>query len=238
MPTFMFNRESISKGLVSLSPKESNHLINVLRVRPSEMIKLTDGQGNLFEGVLVQTDKGTKISILKGLPKPPRPYPITLYVSILKSEKMEWIVQKSVELNIESVSFVKTSRSIRPHISESKWQRLQRIAHEATKQSGRAYPLILERHDGGATAIQKNSAKDVSHLICVEHGADQPLKDYRRNGPSASSYGLWIGPEGGWSVDEIRWALDSGFKMVSLGPLILRSETAAIHAVSTLIALI
>lgn len=238
MPTFTLPPHSINEGTATLSAKEARHLIRVLRVQKGEKIKLSDGAGNIFEGT-VEIIEAQRLFIknIIPLPPPPLPFPIHLFLSLLKSEKMEYIVQKAVELNIESVHFVVTEHSVFKEIPESKWKRLVRIAEEAQKQCGRSLPINLV-FPAPAEELMARLAEVMTHFIFMENGKRESVRNLIKHHPVPSITGLWIGPEGGFTVAEADFAKKNGFLAATLGPLVLRAETAAIHAVSTVLALV
>lgn len=228
MPTYTVNREELESGLCTISGKEAHHLGRVLRVQEGERIDLTDGQGKLFEGKIKSVGKEITVSVIREL-NSPAPFPVHLFVSFLKKEKMEFIVEKAVELNIASVTFVKTHHSVRTDISEIKRERMDRIVQAAFKQCGRTHPLVIE------TMNHMEAPKQMTHFICVEREGAKAFKDFKLPAPP---YGIWIGPEGGWDADEKEQMKKAGFQPVTLGHLVMKAETAAIHAVSSLLTLI
>lgn len=149
---------------------------------------------------------------------------------------MEFVVEKSVELNIEAVHFIVTKRSVVKEIPESKWKRLIRVTEASAKQCGRSHPLLLLKPIGVDELIER-LAKKMSHFIFLEKGERKTVRNLLKQYDVGPPYGLWIGPEGGWDAIEIEWASRHGFLPSELGPLVLRSETAAVHAVSTILAL-
>ncbi|MBI4411564.1 MAG: 16S rRNA (uracil(1498)-N(3))-methyltransferase [Deltaproteobacteria bacterium] len=238
MPTFQVKSSDIAKELFEITGPEAHHLIRVLRVKPGEQLRLADGKGNVYTGIVAAVGKGVTVKITGPLASPPPPFPLHLYLSLLKSEKMEWIVQKAVELNMEAIHLFGAIHSVRADLSPSKWNRLVKITESAAKQCGRSSPLLLtQRKEETTLLFERESQKPTTHLICLESGKRKTLRDFFATSPPPPPYALWIGPEGGWSVDETKTADRLGFTPVSLGPLILRAETAAIHAMSSVLAL-
>ncbi len=237
MPTFPIQPKDIQNGTMILSGKEARHLIRVLRVQKGEKIKLSDGAGKIFEGVVEEIEP-QKLLIKKivELPPPPAPFPIHLFLSLLKSEKMEYIVQKSVELNIETIHFVVTERSVFKEIPDAKWKRLLRIAEEAQKQCGRSLPINLVPA-ASAEELMAKLSKVMTHLLFMESGKRESVRSLLKIHPIQTPYGLWIGPEGGFSPAESDFATRNNFLTATLGPLVLRAETAAVHAISTILSL-
>jgi 16S rRNA (uracil1498-N3)-methyltransferase len=145
---------------------------------------------------------------------------VTLYCSVLKRENFEWVVQKCAELGVKNIVPVIAGRTVKTGL---KMDRLRMIAKEAAEQSGRGVvPEICEPMNFASALLEakKNALNIFFHTKTGKH------KDQR----TMNTIGLWIGPEGGWTEQEAKQALDLGFQMGSLGMLVLRAETAAITA--------
>lgn len=237
MPAFLIDPSLIKENSCTLTGKDAHHLSRVLRAQKGEKICLMDNKGNRHEGIIAQISRreifiGNLTSIAPLSP----PCPVHLFCALLKSEKMEGIVQKACELNIEAVHFIQTRRSVLQNISPAKWERLCRIAESAQKQCGRAIPLnlVVPSPAGG---LMISLSQKMSHFIFVENMEVESVRNLVKRYAVNPPYALWIGPEGGWENGEVELATKSGFLKATLGPLVLRAETAAIHAVSTLLAL-
>ena len=158
---------------------------------------------------------------------------ITLYQAVPKNDKFDIIVQKAVELGVNTVVPVFTRRCIsRPDIKSQikKRDRLQKIASEAAKQCGRSVLPVVKDFMTYEEALQDCQSRDCK-IICYEGGGIRLNKAYE---PSHHSIALFIGSEGGFEEEEIQKAADSGVKSCTLGKLILRCETAPLTAVSIL----
>src|SRR3990167_474553 len=125
MPTFQVKPSDIAKELFEITGSEAHHLIRVLRVKPGEQLRLADGKGNIYTGIVAVVGKGVTVKITGPLTSPPPPFPLHLYLSFLKREKMEWVVQKGIELNIEAIHLFGSAHSVRTDLSPSKWNRLE-----------------------------------------------------------------------------------------------------------------
>jgi 16S rRNA (uracil1498-N3)-methyltransferase len=214
---------------VLLPAEQAHHLGRVLRLKIGEKIRLVDINSELFEAVIVKSSTQSMAALVESkLPIPPRPYLIFLCLALLKSEKMELIIEKAVELNVSGVYLFVAKRCVRDELSPNKWQRLQKIADEALKQCGRVVPLILEKFESQKALFEIQSAQKVTHFFCDEQ-ADISLK---LQPVANSSVYVWIGPEGGWDESERHFAHDHGMLQASLSSLILRAETAALYAMS------
>ena len=235
MPTFTADATAIRSGTVRLTGGEAHHLARVLRFVAGDEITISDGKGGRFLAKITAVGKSVDATILKELAPLPPPHPIHLYLALIKGEALETIVEKSVELNIDAVHLIVTERSVIKDLSPAKFQRLGRIIEAAMKQSGRTQPLGLVTLQGMEAALRE--AGDRNHFIFLERKEARTLKTILATKKVPPPYGLWIGPEGGWADDEVRMAEATGCMRATLGPLILRSPTAVLHAISSIIAL-
>lgn len=212
--------------LSALTDDEAFHAAKVLRLREGADIRVTDGAGSWFEAVVQKTDpKHVAVRILRQELVPPRPYSIELLVAPTKNlDRMEWLVEKAVEMGVDKCSFIYTARSERRVM---KMERIQKIAISAMKQSLQAYlPILTEIED-----LKK-------YLTCLEapqrfvaHLPESrtPPHLFRVAKPQ-QNYAVLIGPEGDFTNDELEIALANHFEMVTLGNNRLRTETAALVA--------
>jgi 16S rRNA (uracil1498-N3)-methyltransferase len=236
MPTFFVASEAIVPPTVRITGPLLQHLRASLRLQPGELLTVTDERGRRYRAEIAEVSIGTLIGrILDTTSAPPTTCPsIVLAQSLLKGEKMDWVIQKATELGVARIAPVLASHSVvRPRADRIEHQlaRWQRIALEAAQQSERwSVPVI----DEPAT---------VPHLLSTSKpAAVKILLAERSDGASLSNLPLhndgdvWllIGPEGGWEEAEFRHMREQGFVGVTLGPRILRAETAAIAALTIL----
>jgi 16S rRNA (uracil1498-N3)-methyltransferase len=244
---------------VQLSGEETRHLRNVLRLKTGDEIFVFDGAGKEFQGRVETVARDTtEVSVINQAEpaQPESSLDLTLAVALLKGEKFDLVIQKATELGVTRIIPVMTARTdVRIKSdgdAERKITRWERIALEATKQSGRARLMKIERparfsdlvrdcdrdnsagRDGAsedACAPVKDAwlNSDVRIMFTEREGASlaEALGD-GQNGPQTLM--ALIGPEGGWAEDEIDQALAAGWRTVTLGGRILRAETAAIVA--------
>ena len=229
MSTFFIEQQATIGAKVPLPKKEARHLSTVLRGNTGDQIRVMDPFGGRYEGTLTQEGKTLSVLIEKKLPPLPDPYPIHLFLSLLKRDKLEWVIQKSVELNIAAVYLVATERSIRQELSATHIKRLSRIAEEAQKQCGRAVPIKIFP---GVT-LPLTHVPGTHFLFDAEAGEGSLKSHLEGNASLCFPVGLWIGPEGGWTREEIAFARQNNFHLAHLGPLTLRAETAAIAAITS-----
>ena len=227
----------ISDGAILLSGEEKHHIVNVLRLKPNERIKVFDGNGNEYLALLQNFDKHTIVSeILEHRYILPTKPAVILFQGLPKFDKFDQIVQKTTELGVAEIVPVSCQRSIpklKSDASAKRVSRWQRIANEASKQCGRAYlPKVRE-----ITEFSKCFTKldfDLS-LILWEEERKLGLKSILTQNLNAERVGLFVGPEGGFSPKEVDIAISAGAIPVSLGSNILRTETAAIVGVAIIL---
>jgi 16S rRNA (uracil1498-N3)-methyltransferase len=216
----------LKAGRAVLAEDETHHLVRVRRTRPGDSIVLIDGVGTSWEAKVLSTD-GKKSTLQLGEAREDWREPlvhISLGLGILKSNQFELAVNHCVQAGVGEITPLKTRYTV------AKWakyrhDRSRRIATTAAKQCGRGLiPPLREEQPLQPWCIQQ-AAKDVK-LVLDPDGMPFPrLKE-------GQSVALAIGPEGGFSEEEVETCLDSGFEKVSLGQRRLRAEVAALTAVS------
>lgn len=217
---------------VSDDPDLVNQLAKVLRAKHGDKFGLFDGGGSEFTGQLVELGKiEAKFLIIDQRPGDREPLrQVTLFQSLLKSDKFDWLLQKAVELGAVRIVPVVSERCIIRNLTAGKRQRLEAIIKEATEQCGgsRLTELapVMSFSDAIASAGKQSGAK----LIAWEQATEYDLAD-----ASADNILLFIGPEGGYSAAEIAAAESQQIVPVTLGRRILRAETAAIAGLAKLL---
>lgn len=213
-----------------LPESDSQHCIRVLRMQPGQEIEVIDGRGFRYRCVLVDAhSKHTAVEIIEKSPMPLCwPQQITVAVAPTKHlDRMEWMTEKLTEIGVNRIIPILCQRSERKEI---KTERLEKIAVSAMKQSLKAtlpeiWPMTpvkeVIRGFQDATRCVGYCAPEIPRRLLVEEY--KPLVDTV----------IMIGPEGDFSPEEIRLALDCGWKPVTLGDNRLRTETAAIVACDT-----
>lgn len=221
--------------IISLSPEESAHAARVLRLKPGAEIELIDGVGGKWRGALVDVQKDAVAAELKNALDNREPsVEITLFQGLPKFEKLDLIVQKATELGVRRVAPVTMERSVarlNRKDAEKRRERLQRIALEAAKQCGRARVPDICAPLSWAEALALLNESEL-RLMPWEEEHSLKLKNVYDQSHSPASIALLIGPEGGISAREADEAKECGAQPVSLGPRILRAETAAISALT------
>lgn len=154
---------------------------------------------------------------------------VTLYCAILKRENFEWVVQKTTELGVRRIVPLITDRTVKTGI---RLDRLISIAREASEQSGRGViPEISKPMEFDQALSETKQYAQNLFFHTSRTGKEDSDREATSQKPKAKrSIGLWIGPEGGWSDDEVTAATQANIRISSLGPRILRAETAAVAA--------
>lgn len=240
MPRFFIFKDLNIGEQTAILGEEAHHIARVLRYKKGDIISISDGKNTEYAGLILDIDiKGPSIEIEiieKKNADPVRPY-ITLFCGLPKGEKFEWMLQKNTEIGVsEFVPMIteRTIASIVPSKTELKLARWNKIVQEATKQCMRIdIPEVREICNFDA-ALGKIGDYQLA-VIPWENEHETSLKNILKcKGKDASKVAVFIGPEGGFSEKEIEMAVAAGAAPVSLGPRILRTETAS-FAVSSII---
>jgi len=230
MRRFYAPKENFQSEKVVLNLDETRHLRDVLRFRAGEKVNVFDGAENEFLCEIESVSK--KESVLKIIEKvtpiaPRSNLDLTLAVALLKGEKFDLVVQKSVELGVSRIVPLKTKRAdVKPKDDEKKLERWCKIALEACKQCGRADLMTIEK-----TSDFEDFIKDCegTKILFSERGGAK----FSSINSSEKMIAI-IGSEGGWDDLELESAAKNGFQIVTLKGRILRAETAAISVAAVL----
>jgi 16S rRNA (uracil1498-N3)-methyltransferase len=223
----------ISGKRAILDPEESWHCSRVLRKRSGDEIKLIDGTGNFYDGRLeIVSDKACEATVLSGpTPSPQRNYRIHLAIAPTKQmDRIEWLVEKAVEIGVDEISFIICEHSERTTI---KTDRIEKIVLSAVKQSLQA---LLPKVNAGQKFVDfiGNVAEPHKYIAWCGEDEKKEIRDLTFRGRSTL---VLIGPEGDFSQQEVNMAHQKGFINLSLGINRLRTETAGlavVHAASIL----
>ncbi|MBQ6399457.1 MAG: 16S rRNA (uracil(1498)-N(3))-methyltransferase [Clostridia bacterium] len=231
------NPENSREGF--LSPEDTRHALSVLRLAEGDPVEALSESGR-FRAEIRSVEAGRiAVSLLEALPDPEPRLKVTLYQGLPKADKMEWIVQKAVELGVSRIVPVMMTRSVsRPDSRDrlKKRERWQKIAREACKQSGRILLPEVEPPLSVPEAADRLKGHSLSVIPWEESRDAGPLAVFSR-WPSVSDLGIVIGPEGGIDRSEMDLFLAAGGVPMTLGPRILRTETAGLSVISAFMAL-
>ncbi len=218
--------------LARLSSEDSEHALRVLRLKAGDMVELVV-EDSRFKAEITDTEGNVCCRLLQPLEDTEAHTQVTLFMGLPKADKMEWIVQKATELGIAWIVPVFMQRSVvklNEKDAAKKVDRWQKIAREAVKQCGRVQVPVIEPVQ---TLSQCRDAMRSMDLMLVpwEEAHAESLRRVVLNHDSAEKIGILIGPEGGIDAEEIGQLADIAVP-VTLGPRILRTETAAISAIA------
>ena len=244
MQHFFVEPSQVGKGQIVVKGSDVNHMKNVLRMAIGEELTVSDGDNgqylcvidhyeghdkesmtaylNILKEQEVDSELESKIFLFQGLPK---------------QDKMEFIVQKAVELGVFEIVPVATKRAVvklDEKKSKKKMERWQEIAKSAAKQSGRGIIPFVGPVLTFKEALELSKELDVVLVPYELAEGMQETKDLIHQIKPGQSIGVFIGPEGGFEKEEIELAVSAGAKPVTLGKRILRTETAGITALSVL----
>lgn len=219
---------------VQLAGEDVHHIHRVLRLRPGDAVWVADGTGRDFPGELETADRQqATIRLDPPIPSAGEPtYRITLFQGLPKADKMDWVVQKATEVGVHQVIPVTTERSVIA-LSAAKAvgraERWRRIASAAAKQAARGRVPGIAEPTGMDDALSKWCESAPGGLLVVpwEEEGERGLRRVLQSAHTVPrDIGVVIGPEGGLTSDETRLAAEMGGITCTLGPRILRTETA------------
>jgi 16S rRNA (uracil1498-N3)-methyltransferase len=221
----------------SLEGQQAAHLARVLRAEPGAQYDIVAG-GHVWHAVVASVaEDEVRFDLVSELEADPA-LPITLLLSIYKFDRMEWAIEKATELGVQRIVPM-ISRRTEKHLAlaaQKRVERWRRIAREAAQQSRRSDIPVVD------DALLLKSAlpefKDVVRLVLAEQERMTTLRQAIADDLSGSEIAIAIGPEGGWAAEEAALFEAERWRAVSLGPRILRAETAAITAMSVVASLL
>ena len=218
---------------VRLKPEDAKHAAQVLRMQRDEEFYAIDEGGSRFLAELCEVSKeGCTALLREALPDNEAELRVTVYQGLPKADKLELVVQKLTELGAARLVPVKMERSVvklNDKDGQKKQERLQKIAREASKQCKRGGCLEVAAPQSWKQLRDQMAAHDLV-LVPWEDAQGFGMKSAHAAFPEAKDIGIVIGPEGGMSENEVRALEELGAKQITLGPRILRTETAAIAA--------
>jgi 16S rRNA (uracil1498-N3)-methyltransferase len=228
MRRFTLAPDRVADGRVTFDAEESRHLARVLRLRPGDTVVATDGAGRDYT-VRLETvgdpATGTVLAVATG----PResPLAVTLVQGIPKGDRMETIVRAATELGVARVRPAICERTV-VRLEPARWRerarRWQRVAREAAKQSGRA--VVPEVETPRPLADWLDAAEPADLALCPWEGGGEPLGEALAAAGAPRTALVVVGPEGGLARAEVDALRARGLRVVTLGPRILRTETA------------
>ena len=226
-------------GMAHLSAEDARHAIRVLRMNPGDQAEIFLNGSRFLGKISDITGDDVTLRLVSELPSTEARLRVTLYQGLPKADKMELIIQKAVELGAEAIVPVVMSRCVvrlDERDGRKKQERWQKIAREACKQSGRCLTPPVETPISFRELLNRLPGHDAA-IVPWEDASDYSLNRFHREHPDITSLAVVIGPEGGMSAEEIKAMAQVGCLPVTLGPRILRTETAGLATVSALMCL-
>jgi len=222
-PSILLPRPWRPGEVLALPPGEAAHA-RARRLRPGAEVAVTDGAGARARALVVECGpRAVSVRVLESGQARPDPIRYGLCVPPLRLPRLSWLVEKATELGAHRVLVVRSTlaQGGRAAAAAAAAQRLRRVAEAAAKQCGRStVPEI-----SAAVDFENALALSASHRIALDPGGDSFPQEL-----AAGEAVLWVGPEGGFRAEEAERIRSSGWKLASLGPRLLRAETAAVAA--------
>jgi len=233
MPRFPIDKDSVKDNKAVIFGPDQKHIVKVLRLKTGDDITLFDSNSNEYYGKIFSIGKTSiEIEIYKR-EKVVRESPlnITLLQGLAKGDKMDYIVEKATELGVSSIIPVITER-VQFH-SRDRHKRWEKIAIEASKQCGRTKPTVIENTLDLKSALLSSDNDSLRIILHVD--GELSIKSHIKNTlQTPLNIILFIGPEGGFTDNEVLLAKELGFISLGLGPRVLRTETASVSVLSIL----
>ena len=228
--------------IIQLTEREAHHALAVLRVKQGERVTALNGEGaELCCNVEKVGKRSVSLRVYQRIIAPPLPCAVTLVQAVPKGKAMEIIVQKAAELGAKKLVPIISERTV-AHVdedrAENKVEKWKWIAIDAIKQCGSAWlpniaePLKVQQY---LTAAERT---DMNLIASLQPGAKHPRIYFsefaHERGKKPKSVTVWVGPEGDFTPAEVNTIIGAGAQPITLGPLVLRSETAAIYSLSVI----
>jgi 16S rRNA (uracil1498-N3)-methyltransferase len=224
--------ENISQGMVEIEGDEFNHLVHVMRKNVGDDICVVDGEGNAYDATLTSVKKKIAVGKITAHYRHHNEPALTVHlaVGVLKNpSKFDFLVEKVTEVGVQRIIPLSTERTIPKHAKVERWQKL---ALAAMKQCGRSVLPKVEQMQPLSNVLQHVGDYGLS-IVCHESAGTAPaLAEYlgRSSISNTSTILVLIGPEGGFSDEEVIACTKAGSDVAALGPRRLRTETAAVVA--------
>jgi 16S rRNA (uracil1498-N3)-methyltransferase len=223
--------DEVRNGAAEIRGEDARHLTRVLRVEPGQRFELSDNRRAWLAEIAEARGERVLFRIVEPIPPAPLPVRITLCAALTKFDRFEWMVEKATELGVERIQPFEATRTDRGlyEASRKRIERWTRIARESSQQSRRTHLPEVRPAVRFAAVLQEPAA----HRYFLDEGEAPPLSREipEERGESAA---VLIGPEGGWTAEERQQTPAAGWAGVSLGPLVLRAETAACAALAVI----
>ena len=216
-------------NLIEMPETEAHHLLHVLRYEIGDAIKITDGQGNFFETKIIEINKKKCVVEIERQQTVEKPkYRTTIAIAPTKNrERLEWFLEKATEIGVNEIQLIKTQHAEKSNFTI---ERLEKILIAAIKQSNQAWLPILK----SIISFDELMKQKIYDQFFICHNLPPSTQQLIQVAKPNLKTLMAIGPEGGFSNQEIELALKNNFQMVLMGNNRLRTETAGIVAATIL----
>lgn len=233
MPVFFLPSQCITPPTVSVTGEFLRHLRNSLRIEVGETILVTDGEDRRYRTAITAITKQSMTGrVIEIIPRPPRRAPsLILGQSLVKGEKMDWVIQKTTELGVQTIIPIQSRQSIvrlKADRVEAQTARWQRIAREAAQQSEQWRVPTIAKPCSLLSCVKQPPDRSLSLILTERLDRLATLSSIQLPPLLEASILVLVGPEGGWTEEEVMSAQGAGAIPITLGTKILRAETAAI----------
>lgn len=230
LPRFFENQSFAPNTEITLSDDVVQHVSRALRMRSGDQLQLFNQLGEQYLAELTAVEKRSATArLLHAQPAPTEsPLQVSIGQSLSRGERMDYAVQKSTEMGVTSITPLFSSRcevKLPSDRQQKRVQHWQQIAISACEQSGRVKPPAINLPKTLENWLQQ---QDAELKLVLHHHSQQPLAEMT----APTSVALLIGPEGGLTADEVELAQSYGFKALTLGPRVMRTETAPVAALT------
>lgn len=242
MHRFHLPPAQVRANTFNLSETEAHHAVQVLRVRVGERVVVLDGAGQELLCEVVGADRQqVNLKVVQRHAIPPLPYELTLLQAITKGKTMDMIVQKATELGAHRIVPILSERTVAQVDTEratSKVEKWEATTIEAIKQCGSAWLPKVEAPVSPKDYLARGEAFDLHLIASLQEDSRHPRERFEtfcaERGRCPRTIGIWVGPEGDFTPAEVNAIRSAGALAITLGQLILRSETAAVYCLSVL----
>ncbi len=212
-----------------LEARDAHHALHVLRLRPGDRFLAFDGLGGEWEAELLDAGPPVRARVVRPVAARQVPYRLTLYQGVPKADRMDLVVRMGTELGVSAFVPVRTRRSVVRGDRSARWRR---VAEEAAKQCRRATVPSVEPPVEFPQAVERFTQH--AQRVLLWEGGGEPLAEVLAR-PGPRELAVFVGPEGGFDPEEVE-ALRAVGQVCSLGPLVLRAETAGLAAAAVVLA--
>jgi len=240
MHRFFAPPETTAGNEIALPPAEVRHAVDVLRLRPGDRAVILNGQGEEILGEVIDVGRrSVRLRVLQRQVLARHPCRITLFQAVPKARAMDTIVQKATELGASRIVPLLAERTVvhwDETVAAQKTVKWRIAAVEAAKQCGAAWLPQIENPRPVTTHLQRLEPAELPLLASLQPDAQHPRRFFEafraEQGRSPDSVAVWVGPEGDFTPAEINAIRNTSTSPISLGPLVLRSETAALYCLA------